>query len=106
MEPPDTSRLKILPAHQQVIEQIRRIHETIESDFKVGNVCASRRFDISYEQFCADPNAVIESLMAFLGSNECVVNRRARLPDMFTRQDTIRVDTELYEAMAKYARES
>jgi hypothetical protein len=103
MEPAQVESLKTLPAHQQVIEQIRHIHTTIDNDFKVAGVPSSRRFDLSYEAFCEDPAIVIDDLLGFLALHGCNVSRRGAVPPVFKRRDEVRIDPFVYEAMVKYA---
>ncbi len=104
MEPPEVEQLKSLPAHQQVIEQIRHIHAVINRDMVFAQVPPSRRFDLHYEQFCAAPRAVIHTLQDFLARNNCDVARRVELPASFPCRQQVRIDHDLYKAMADYAR--
>lgn len=104
VEPPAVETLKTLPAHQQVIEQIRHIHETIDDDLRTSGVPESRRFDLDYEEFCADPQAKIDALHTFLAANQCSVERTGPLPDTFKRREAVRIDPALYAAMAAYAK--
>lgn len=103
MEPPEVETLKALPAHQQVIEQIRHIHATIERDLKNVDVPESRRFHICYEKFCENPPAQIDALNTFLKSNHCIVNKSGSIPKSFNRREDIRIDRSLYAAMTDYA---
>ena len=104
MEPPEVEQLKSLPAHQQVIEQIRHIHAVINRDMVFAQVPPSRRFDLHYEQFCAAPRAVIHTLQDFLARNNCDVARRVELPASFPCRQQVRIDHDLYKARADYAR--
>lgn len=104
MEPPEMERLRVLPVHEQVIEQIRHIHAAIERDLRLGGVQDSRRFDLVYEEFCAAPTKMIDDLQAFLSAHSCKVRkRRLNLPKTFERRDEVRIDPVLYDAMVKYA---
>lgn len=105
MEPPDIERLKILPVHEQVIEQIRYIHTTIGEDLHSGGIPRSRRFELSYEDFCDDPAKMIDDLQAFLLSNGCQVSRIGPIPKRFMRRDEVRIDKTLYDAMARYSQD-
>lgn len=106
MEPPDTESLKKLPAHQQVIEQIRNIRTAIEHDLELAKVPESQRFHLSYEDFCANPVLTIEALHGFLEANGCKVARRSAPPAGFKRRDTIKIDKLLHKAMEDYASRS
>lgn len=103
MEPPNTESLKMLPSHQQVIEQIRHIHTTIEHDLELAKVPQSRRFHLTYDNFCANPAETIESLNSFLEGKGCNVVRRLAPPASFKRRDAIKIDKNLYKAMVDYA---
>ncbi|QVL49808.1 MAG: sulfotransferase [Thiocapsa sp.] len=106
VEPPQTEVLKTLPVHQQVIEQIRHIHEAIERDLEIGRVPASRRLDLSYEEFCANPSRSVGALLAFLASNGYKAELRGDVPLRFKRGTEIRIDSTVYVAMADYAQRS
>ncbi len=104
VEPPEVERLKSLPPHEQVIEQIRHTHQTIDADMQAAKVSLSRRFDIVYEDFCRNPAAVVESLHRFILRNGCDVKwREINLPASFSRRDTVRIDNQLYEALCSYS---
>lgn len=103
MEPPEIETLKILPVHHQVIEQIRHIHATIDRDLQIAAVPAYRRFDLNYEEFCANPSGSLDALQTFLASHGCEIERRGNTPQSFKRRDEIRIDEALYAAMADYA---
>ena len=105
MEPPKVEDLKNLPAHQQVIEQIRHIQATIAQDLRSSGVSLASQFDLGYEEFCMNPGAKIDALQAFLRSNECLVSRAATSHSGFERRDKIRIDRSLYSAMVAYAKE-
>lgn len=103
MEPQEISRLKELPAHEQVIEQIRQIHKTIDDDLDSAGVPSSHRFDLNYEEFCKDPNKTIEAIRIWAGSNNCELNRRGSVPLSFRRRDNIRIEKSVYNKMVTYA---
>ena len=105
VEPPDADRLKTLPAHEQVIEQIRHVHETINADLKRAGVSFARRFDLNYEQLCTDPGSIVDSVRGFLASNGVRMEKRNRvLPTSFNRGREVRIERALYDAMVSYAR--
>jgi hypothetical protein len=106
VEPPEVERLKALAPHEQVVEQIRHIHKTIDADLKVAGVAADRRLDLRYEEFCADPRGGIESLRGFLELHGCFVKQLGAIPKPFERREEIRISHRLYEAMARYSRDS
>ena len=104
--PPEVDKLMALPAHQQVIEQIRHIHKTIDGDMHKSSVKNTRRFDFLYEDFCDNPSALIEKIEIFLRSNGCIVKRRAKAPEKFIPRNCVRIDSVLYEQMVTYSNES
>ncbi len=104
MEPPQSAALKRLPAHQQVIEQIRHIYATIDKDMATAGVQDARRFDVSYEEFCADPKQIIDRLREFLQFNGCPVSVVGSIPSLFERRGEVRIDPALYDSMVKYAK--
>ena len=107
VEPPDAERLKTLPAHEQVINQIRHTYTTIDFDLKQAGVSPSRRFDLVYEEFCDDPASAVNSLQAFLVRNGCYVkDRRVAIPVSFVRRSHVRIDAQVYQAMVEYSRSS
>lgn len=103
VEPPETDVLKELPPDKQVIEQIRHIHATIERDLDSSGVPGSRRFDLCYEGFCADPRGSVDAVRSFLISNGCKVGWKREVPQKFERRNGVRIDHDLYAAMVAYA---
>lgn len=103
MEPPQAEKLKALPVHEQVIEQIRHIHTTISQDLKNASVSTERVFNLHYEAFCEDTHAILDALGTFFDANNCQVNRIGTPPRQFVRRTNIRIDQELYEKMRNYA---
>jgi hypothetical protein len=106
VEPPEIDRLKALPAHEQVIEQIRLTHHTIEKDFAFGKVGRTRRFDLVYGDFCDSPGGTLDRIQGFLSKHECNVANRAEPPAKFTPRQEVRIDLDLYDRMVTYARET
>lgn len=103
VEPPEFERLKGLPAHEQVIEQIRHTHLTIKSDFELAGVADNRRFDLVYEDFCENPGKTVEQIRSFLLKNGCKVNQRAEPPSCFKPRREVRIDGDLYKRMVSYS---
>lgn len=106
MEPPAVKELESLPAHQQVVEQIRHIYSTIDNDLDVSNVNPSACFKLSYEKLCLDPEKEMDRLDAFFRANGCQIERRFAPPSPFCRRNEIRIDRELFENVKNYARKS
>jgi len=106
VEPPEIERLKRLPADQQVIEQIRHTHQTINNDFALARIDDGRRFDLIYEKFCENPGETINRIQDFLLKNKCKVVRRAEPPKRFAPRQEVRIDSKLYQQMVRYAEET
>lgn len=104
VKPVSVEELKKLPANAQVIEQVREIHRTINDDLAKMNVTGSRRFDLVYEEFCANPVGAVNAIQAFLQSNACSVKPRGiTLPVKFDVRRDIRIDQRVFDAMASYS---
>jgi hypothetical protein len=106
VEPPEIDLLKKLPAHEQVIEQIRHTHLTIDRDFGFAGISDTRRFDLVYEDFCDNPGKILEQFQDFLSKNECKVIQRAEPPSRFKPRRKVRIDSDLYKRMVTYAKET
>lgn len=102
VEPPEIERLRGLPAHEQVIEQIRHTHRTIDRDFKLADIGNDRRFDLIYEDFCENPGKMVEQIQALLLKNGCQVDQRAEPPSRFNPRREVRIDDDLYKRMLSY----
>jgi hypothetical protein len=100
MEPPSIDALRNLPPHQQVVEQIRHIHATIDADRAA--VGASRFIDVGYEEFCDDPTVVLERIATFLAREGIHVRARATPPAKFSRREIVTIDAEMYERLRQY----
>lgn len=105
MEPQAVEELKNLPAHQQVIEQVRHIHSTIKKDLMLSDVGPSRCFNLHYEALCGDPAGVMDQLQEFFEANGCQVGRLGAAPEPFDRRREVRIDSNLYAAMAQYVQQ-
>jgi hypothetical protein len=104
VEPPNVEELKSLPAHQQVIEQIRHIHRAIDDDLRISGVAETRRFDLVYEDLCARPNDIIGEMKSFLETNGCLVNLKGDAPKRFPLRKEVRIDSVVYDQMVAYAK--
>lgn len=103
LEPPGIERLKNRPPHEQVIGQIRNTYRTINEDMCVSEVDAKRRFDLNYEEFCKDPEKMIQSMRYFFDQNSCSIEmRNVSLPNEFRPNSDIRIDKNIYDAMVAY----
>ena len=101
MEPPEIDALKSLPAHEQVVEQIRRIQALLDRDR--ASIAADRFLDVSYEEFCDAPSAVLERIRLFLAAHGAAPAVRGKAPEKFPRRQNVKIDAHLFERMREYA---
>ncbi len=106
MEPPSIGELQKLPAHEQVVEQIRHIHLTIEKDLRFSGVDPSVCFSLKYEDLCNNPEREMNRPEEFFRENDCQVSRRCEAPQPFPLRDKIRTDKSLYEKVREYAEDA
>ena len=103
VEPPDIERLRSLPPHEQVVEQVRSL------DALVGRIQAKigpeRVLHISYEQLCADPHGELARIAAFASAHGCELGERGEVPGTFDPSEGVdRLPPELEQALADYVR--
>lgn len=105
MEPPAIDKLKTLPPHQQVMEQIRHIYTLIERDRKI--IGSNRFIDLQYEEFCRDTYCTINRLDIFFRSHGVNLKKLPQLsiPPNFQRRNQIRIDRALYSELTNYTHE-
>jgi hypothetical protein len=102
--PPGAEALLELPAHVQVIEQVREIYAVIDRErYRVG---PDRFFDIQYERFCDRPNEVLDELEDFFRRRGVPLGRRPMIVETFARRHEVRIDRNLYQSMCDYAAKS
>lgn len=101
VEPPGIERLRKLPAHEQVVEQVReldalvtRVEESIGPD---------RVLHLSYEDLCADPRGQLDRIAAFTAAHGSELGGRGQVPESFPPDDTTgTLPPELEEALLGY----
>ncbi len=99
VEPPGFDSLKRLPAHEQVVEQIREVHALIDR----GRARAPGRFlDVDYESFCENTHAVLERVRAFHEGLGVPLARTGNVPPSFEAKRSIRIDRRLYADLEAY----
>jgi hypothetical protein len=85
VEPPGIERLLQLPAHEQVVEQVRAL------DALVARVEASigpeRVLHLAYEDLCADARAQLQRIAAFAAAHDCELGDRGEVPAAFPQRD-------------------
>jgi hypothetical protein len=104
MKPPRFSKLKKLSPPEQVIEQIRNIHITIDMDLKASGSPLSRRFDLKYEEFCEDPNKIMNAIRLWMAKNGIFMKQRNSVPTRFKQRTAIRIENSIYDQMTLYAK--
>jgi len=103
MDPPDIEILKTRPNYEQVVEQIRSIHKTIQSDLQKFEVNSERVLRINYEEFCSDVYNSLNKLESFCKYHKLNITRKNQVPGFFPRRNTIKVDQDIYQKMKAYA---
>jgi hypothetical protein len=101
VEPPGIEHLLQLPAHEQVVEQVRaldtlvaRVEETIGPD---------RVLHLAYEDLCADPRGQLDRIVAFAAAHGCELGDRGDVPASFPqREGDSTLPPELEEALLGY----
>lgn len=102
-EPPAIDKLRTLPPHEQVIEQIRHIYGVIEQDKQV--IGTERFLDLSYEELCDHSHNVLDKITMFFDSHELRIKNLidiSRIPTTFPRSTGITIDKNLYDKMLQY----
>ena len=106
VEPPDVNALKLLPCHEQVIEQICHIYALIDRDRRV--IGSERFLDLSYEDFCQDTHFSIQRINEFLEKHERRFYPRIdiqKIPKKFKKNDSASIDREIYLKMMGYVKD-
>jgi hypothetical protein len=100
VEPPGIERLLQLPAHEQVVEQVReldalvaRVEESIGPD---------RVLHLAYEDLCADPRGQLERIAAFAAAHGCKLGERGEVPVSFPQDGRGTLPPELEESLVGY----
>ena len=102
VEPPNIERLKPLPPHVQVVEQVRAIYALIESDLQESRIDAGRVINVTYEGLCANARQTVGEIRRFLADNGASVRPLFEVPDSFQLRNEVRINQEVYEALANY----
>lgn len=100
-EPPGIDELRGLPPEEQVVEQIRQIEAVVDRDrAKLGE---ARFLDVSYEELCSDPRAVLDEVAVFAGRNGARLAPRRQVPSHFPRPARAEIEPELRDRLLAYA---
>lgn len=103
VEPPAIDKLKLLPPHQQVVEQIFDVYQLIDSDQK--KIGPDRFLHLSYEDFCRDTRSTLQRVDEFFKLHKLNINSRvdiSKIPTSFQMNNTISIDRKIYFEMKDY----
>lgn len=100
VEPPGIERLLQLPAHEQVVEQVRALDALVaEVEASIG---PDRVLHLAYEDLCADPRAQLERIAAFAAAHGFVLGERGKVPASFPQHSGSPLPPALDEALLGY----
>jgi hypothetical protein len=103
VEPPEIERLRELPPHEQVVEQVRSLDALV--DRLERTIGTDRVLHLSYEQLCADPHAELDRVAAFAASHGTTLGKRGEVPDAFPPSERAdELPAELEQALFDYVR--
>ena len=97
--PPNVEQLKLLDPAQQVVQQIRGVHNVINQAIKDGFIDSNRVFTMQYEKFCDDVHTSLQELEKFFLTHNLTVSRRYSVPEKFSINRTTRIEKKLYEEL-------
>jgi hypothetical protein len=80
--PPEVEELKRLKPVEQVVGQIRKIHDLIDGDVKRLGL-ADQVFRINYERFCSDVHGTLGMFEEFAATRGVALERRFDVPKHF-----------------------
>lgn len=100
VEPPGIERLRQLPAHEQVVEQVRELDALVaQVETSIG---PERVLHLTYEDLCADPRTQLERIASFATAHGCDLDARGEVPASFPLDMGGTVSPELEEALLGY----
>lgn len=100
VEPPGIERLRQLPAHEQVVEQVRSLEALVgQVEESIGS---ERVLHLSYEDLCADPHAQLDRIAAFATGHGCELGERGEVPASFPQGGDSALPPELEQALLAY----
>ena len=100
VEPPGVEHLRRLPAHEQVVEQIRALDDLVAR--VEASIGPERVLHVVYEDICADPRGQLERIAAFAAAHGCKLGERGEVPASFPRRDGGTLPAELEDALLGY----
>jgi len=107
MEPPNINELRDMPCEQQVIEQVRSIYHTIDTDLTKMGASKTQVYEASYEKLCEAPEDLMKEIEDFLLGHGIAVKRISGiLPNQFSKNKQGEIPRELFHKLERYASES
>ncbi len=99
-EPPEVAELRRLPAHEQVVEQVRRIEALVERDREL--LGQTRFHEVSYEHLCDHAEDTMREIAEFAERAGIRLVRRRPIPASFERPPERRIEPDLHERIVEY----
>jgi hypothetical protein len=99
-EPPGIDRLRGLPAHEQVVEQIREIDALVRAD--AGLLGPERFHDLTYEGVCEDTHGALEGIREFAAGHGVELRPRGEVPASFEPRGAPDIDPGLSAELTGY----
>jgi hypothetical protein len=103
-EPPEIDRLRKLPPHEQVVEQVRSIDRLI--DGARTEIGAQRFCELSYERLCEDVETALQDVAALAERNGFELTPRQPVPPSFEPSTPQQIESALHEQLLDYIRRS
>jgi Sulfotransferase family len=101
-EPPEIDRLRTLPPHEQVVEQVRSIDALI--DAALDEIGPYRFNELSYETLCEDAPAGLSQIAALADRNGFNLTPRMEVPSRLEKSSPAPIDQDLHERLVAYIR--
>lgn len=101
-EPPEVDDLRALPAHEQAVEQVRRIEALVDRDRE--RLGAHRFLELRYEELCDDPHGALAAVAGLAKANGFTLARRQTIPAKFDQSGASGLDPAVHERVAAYVR--
>jgi LPS sulfotransferase NodH len=102
-EPPGIDRLRTLPPHEQVVEQIAAVEELI--DQARAEAGPERFCELTYETLCEDPAAALATIAALAERNGFRLTPRRPAPSSLEQAEPQPIDDDLQDQLAAHIRD-
>jgi hypothetical protein len=101
-EPPEIDRLRTLPPHEQVVEQVLSIEALIDS--ALDDIGPHRFNELTYETLCEDAAGELGQIAALAERNGFNLAPRMEVPSSLERSSPDPIDPSLHERLVAYIR--